>query len=117
MSQNSFLLKGWTVILVSGLFALAASRSNVVLGSVALLPATVFWWLDAYYLYQEKLFRELYDDVRTRNDDAIDFSMDTSDIRGAVDPIRKVAFSASILVFHGGVIASIATVAIVSSTL
>ena len=39
----------------------------------------VFWFLDAYYLRQEKLFRELYNQIsKIEDDEAVDFSMETS---------------------------------------
>lgn len=35
----------------------------------------MFWTLDAYYLAMERRFRSLYDEVRNREETAIDFSM------------------------------------------
>lgn len=64
MGHCSFLLKGWCVILVSGLFALAAKETNPLFVYLAYLPAISFWILDGYYLYQERLYRQLYDKVR-----------------------------------------------------
>lgn len=70
MANNSFLLKGWAVTLVAGLFALgAASQGASWLGFVALGPPLAFWFLDAYYLQQERLFRKVYDKVRTSSED------------------------------------------------
>ena len=39
----------------------------------------MFWILDSYYLQQERLYRELYDDVRLQTEEKIDFSMKLSD--------------------------------------
>lgn len=47
LSQNSFLLKGWSVVLVSALLAVAASSAEGLLVFVAFLPAAAFWGLDA----------------------------------------------------------------------
>jgi len=46
MNANSFMIKGWTITLVSALFALAAKDANMnyVLISYIVLP--VFWILD-----------------------------------------------------------------------
>lgn len=63
MGNNSFLIKGWTVTLVAAIFALAAAESNQRFIFVALFPSLVFWYLDAYYLKQEKLYRELYNAI------------------------------------------------------
>ncbi len=64
MANNSFLIKGWTVTFISLLFILSLRDSNSWLLILSLFPLVCFWSLDAYYLRQEKLFRELYNDVR-----------------------------------------------------
>ncbi len=63
MNTNSFQIKSWMVTLVSALLAIFASTKNSYFILVALLPAAVLWFLDAYYLVQERKFRGLYDDV------------------------------------------------------
>lgn len=75
MATNSFLLKGWTVTLVSALFALADRTKSQNFFVLAYFPALVFWILDAYYLSKERAFRELYDSVRNAAGDESDFSM------------------------------------------
>lgn len=62
MAQNSFLLKGWSVTLATGLLA-AALTDKGVYAILALLPALAFWGLDGYYLMQERFFRDVYDAV------------------------------------------------------
>lgn len=71
MASNSFLLKGWAVTLVAGIFALADKLYYL----VAFIPVIVFWGLDAYYLLQERLYRALYDKVRNTAEENIDFSL------------------------------------------
>ena len=63
MNQNSFQIKGWMITLVSALLALYASSEKVVYILIAIVPAIVFWFLDAYYLQQERRFRGVYNDV------------------------------------------------------
>ena len=63
MNSNSFQLKGWGVTLVSALLAIFASTKNDYFVLAAIFPAVVMWFLDAYYLMQERKFRGLYDDV------------------------------------------------------
>jgi hypothetical protein len=61
MGQNSFTVRGWSVTLVSVVFALIAANDAPPLAAlIALVPSVVFWGLDAYYLRQERLFRQLY---------------------------------------------------------
>lgn len=77
MSGNLFLLKGWSITLIAGLFALAAKDTNKAYILIAYFPLFVFWTLDGYFLSMERRFRALYEHVRTLDESAIDFSMDT----------------------------------------
>ena len=63
MNANSFQIKGWTVTIVSALLAIYASTKNNYFILACLFPATVFWFLDTYYLCQERKLRGLYNDV------------------------------------------------------
>lgn len=79
MAANSFALKGWAVTLVAGIFALAGKDSDKMYFLVAYIPVIVFWWLDSYYLLQERLYRSLYEKVRKIADDNdVDFSLKAS---------------------------------------
>jgi len=114
LSQNSFLLKGWSVVLVSALFALAAGKSKPHFVYLAYFPAIAFWVLDGYFLWQERLFRALYDYVRSLKEADIDFSMDTTTVRGKVNAWTDVILSPTILIFHGTVLGSIVVVMILT---
>jgi hypothetical protein len=94
---------------VAALFALATKDGNPSLVLVAYLPGVVFWALDGYFLWQETLFRRLYDGVRALNENQIDFSMDTT---GLTNPPRWLwrTFSKTLLLFHGSVIVTITAV-------
>jgi uncharacterized membrane protein len=107
MSDNSFLLKGWSVVLVSALFALAAGDSQVLFVYLAYFPAVAFWILDGYFLSQERLFRKLYDRVRAIAESEVDFSMDTSSVRPDDGAWFTVVCSRTLLIFHGTVFGSI----------
>ncbi len=113
MAGNSFLLKGWSVTLVSALFALAAANTKQDFIFLAYFPVIAFWVLDAYFLWQERLFRKLYDRVRALPVENIDFSMDTSPFRNEVGSPVGVAFSLTLLVFHGAVIGAVVIVMVV----
>jgi hypothetical protein len=78
MASNLFLLKGWTITLISALFALAAKDADKAYAWIACLAAIVFWGLDGYFLSLERRFRDLYDHVRQLPEGQIDFSMDVS---------------------------------------
>ncbi len=62
MANNSFLLKGWAISLVAVVLALSEKNiSPYFLGLVVLVPLISFWYLDAFFLYTEKLFRKMYE--------------------------------------------------------
>ena len=75
MANNSFMLKGWAVTLVAGIFVLAGKDTDKLYFLVAYIPVIVFWGLDSYYLLQERLYRGLYEKVRLSEDGKIDFSL------------------------------------------
>jgi hypothetical protein len=113
LAGNSFSLKGWSVVLISALFALAATETNILFIFLAYFPAITFWILDGYFLRQERLYRGLYDRVRLLDDGQIDFSMDTSAVSDEVDSWLVVIFSRTLLLFHGTIICSILLVMLI----
>lgn len=113
LAHSSFLLKGWSVILVSAFFALAANNANELFIYLAYFPVLAFWILDGYFLWQERLFRALYDQVRLLEEAEIDFSMDTSILRNTVKPWRDATFSKTLVLFHGTIFGSILVVMLV----
>lgn len=75
MSKNSFALKGWSVTLVSGIFALSAKDSDRMFFLTAYIPIVIFWGLDSYYLMLERKYRLLYEIVRNKKEEQINFDM------------------------------------------
>jgi len=63
MNANSFQIKGWSIVIASALLAIYASTKDNYFFLVAMFPTLIFWFLDTYYLTQERKFRGLYDDV------------------------------------------------------
>lgn len=76
MGTNSFMLKGWAVTLVAGLFALSAKDSDDTYFIIAYMPTVFFWILDSYYLLQERKYRVIYDKVREDTIPDYNFSME-----------------------------------------
>lgn len=113
LSHNSFLLKGWSVILVSAMFALAAKDAQILFVYLAYFPAIAFWCLDGYFLRQERLFRKLYDYVRKLPEDKIDFSMNTATVKDEVDCWAAVTISKTLIAFHGVILVSIILVTMI----
>ena len=100
-SKNSFLLKGWSVTLLSALLALSAHNCNINLVYFACIPVIILWGLDGFFLWQEQLFRKLYNLVRVLPEDKIDFSMDVDQITVDDRPKwLKATFSKTLIPFH-----------------
>ena len=78
LATDSFRMKGWAIVLVSALLVLLGGDGERELVSIVWVPVLVFWGLDGYFVWQERLFRALYDHVRSLGEDAVDFSMDVS---------------------------------------
>lgn len=113
LSQNSFLLKGWSVVLVSALFALAAHNTNPAFLYLAYFPVIAFWILDGYFLWQERLFRGLYDYVRIIEESEIDYSMNVNINENEKESWIDAIFSKTIMFFHGTVLGAIVIVMII----
>ena len=108
LASDSFRMKGWSVVLIAALFVLMAREGSFELAPIGFLPVVVFWLLDGYFLWQERLYRRLYDHVRHLEDSAVDFSMD-------VAPFKTVwtrgwcgaTLSLTLVLFHGTLVAAI----------
>ena len=76
LGHNSFLLKGWSMTVIVATMVLIAryDMQNPCLVLAVMLPVLGFWILDGYFLRQERLFRQVYDEVRQQDD--TDFKMD-----------------------------------------
>lgn len=76
LGTNSFQLKGWSMTLIVAAMVLIAryDLQNPCIILAFILPILAFWILDGYFLWQERLFREVYDEIRQQDD--TDFKMD-----------------------------------------
>lgn len=63
MASNSFLTKGWSLTLGTGVLGFSVKESSWALALIAAVPIVSFWLLDAYFLGLETLFRGLWDDA------------------------------------------------------
>lgn len=81
MSNSSFLIKGWTISVVSILFIFSDDKMNGRFLLIAIIAVLIFWYLNGFFLQQERKFRALYDKVRKLSENEIDFSMSTDDFK------------------------------------
>lgn len=73
MANNSFMIKGWAITLFVGLvsFFKLSKLSDVILGISLLIIVCSFYYLDAFFLWTERKYRDLYNSViqkRQKND-------------------------------------------------
>jgi len=104
MAGNSFLIKGWAITLVAALFALSSKDANKNYIIISFLPVVIFWILDAYFLSRERSFRCLYDQVRSLDENKIDFSLDIWQFKDRKNNWFWSMFSHTILFFYTSLI-------------
>ena len=99
LGSNSFLIKGWSMTLIVAAMVLIARRDmeNPNLTLPLILPVLVFWFLDGYFLWQERLFRKLYDEIRGESD--TDYNMSVGKFRTEVRWL-KTTFSRTLIPFY-----------------
>ncbi len=76
LGNNSFLLKSWSMTIIVAAIVLMAryGTQHPYIILVLIPPVFGFWVLDGYFLWQERLFRKIYDGVRNQSD--TNFKMD-----------------------------------------
>lgn len=99
MNSNSFAIKGWVITLVTAIYGLAISTSNKSILYLSIFVTLTFWGLDGYYLYQERLYRKLYDYVRLEGT-STDFNLNASIYKGAGRTWFGSTFSITMLVLY-----------------
>ena len=100
MAQNSFIVKGWVVTILIGLFVFLQKNESKSDLFIYITPILFFWVLDSYYLWQERLFRKLYNKIIDDLTSESDLSMDTSTFKENYSFFRTL-FSVSELLSYG----------------
>ena len=90
MADNSFKLKEWTVAMVGIIGALSAQGTDKRFFLLVSIPMLAFWFLDSLYLQLDRKYRELYNYVREKKEDDIDFSMDISKLSSENNTLRYI---------------------------
>ena len=82
LGRNSFLLKSWSMTILIAAMVLIGKENlqNQYFALSLFLPIAGFWILDGYFLWQERLFRQVYEEIRQQSD--TDFKMDLSTHKG-----------------------------------
>ena len=97
-SSNSFTLKGLYFTLIIGMLSF---YKESLLWSIILIINLTFWFLDSYYLKQERYYRAIYNKVCFFNEEDIDFFMGSKEENNKYpykkDSLIKVMFSIAML--------------------
>lgn len=105
MANNSFQLKGWTIAIIAVVLALAEKTTNgALLSVIMLIPLLSFWYLDAFFLRTEKMYRKMYEWVLNRrksNDDSYLYDLNPHRFDKDVESIWKVIWSITLRCFYG----------------
>jgi len=105
MANNSFLLKGWAISIIAVVLALADKVINpALLSAILLIPLFSFWYLDAFFLRTERMYRKMYEWVlekRGKNDSAFLYDLNPNRFKDNVDSIGKVMMSTTLKWFYG----------------
>lgn len=75
LGSNGFLIKGSSVTVSGALLGFTVNQQRWELGALATGAVVVFWGLDTYFLRAERLFRVLFECVRTGANDVAPFFM------------------------------------------
>jgi hypothetical protein len=102
MANNSFLIKGWTITLVVVTLLLKGNKYHTF---IAFIPILVFWFLDAYFLRLERLYRRLYNWVKDNRLKTKDFLLDLNYKRFEKEEqsILRIMFSITLGLFYGSI--------------
>lgn len=106
MNTNSFQIKGMAITIVSALIAIYASNSNIAFIFLGIAPTILFWFLDSYYLQQERKFRGVYNNVAgLKSDVEIKlYEMPIHKFQGGQYCFCKVFFSKTIACLYGTIV-------------
>ena len=103
MAGNSFLIKGWCIALITAVYLFSVKYKLELVSLLPLLIILPLWILDGYFLWQERLYRGLYDMVRKRDKESgTDFSMNASSVN---QKWMHAIFSRTLSIFYGALIA------------
>lgn len=105
MANNSFLLKGWAVSIVAVILALADKALDpILLSAVVLIPLISFWYLDAFFLRIEKMYRKMYEWViakRISDDASFLYDLNPHRFSAEVPSTRKTMWTITLRWFYG----------------
>ncbi len=101
LAHNSCSIKGWSMtILAAAILFIARSNCNSEYLILAfIIPVVSFWILDGYFLWQERLFIGIYNDVRLQ--EKTDFVINIpAQLKKLKNKWRDSVFSLTLSIFY-----------------
>ena len=106
MNTNSFQIKTFGITIISALLVIYASNKNEMFIIISIIATSLFWFLDTYYLQQERKFRGVYNNISglKKDIDIKNFEMPIHKFTGGDYNYFKVLISKTIFFFYGFII-------------
>ncbi|GIE84601.1 hypothetical protein Are01nite_10810 [Actinoplanes regularis] len=114
MASNSFQIKTWAVTLSTASLGFAASKESPGIAAITLVPVSAFWYLDSYYLRQERLYRRLYEKARRDSSDD-PYSLTVSEHKASAPSLLRTAFTPVVSMVHGLLFVTVTAVSVVTA--
>jgi len=102
MANNSFTIKWWTITLFVVILLLKEDKYYTF---ISFIPILVFWFLDAYFLRLERLYRRLYNwvkDNRLKTEDFL-FDLNYKRFEKEEQSMLRIMFSITLILFYGSI--------------
>ena len=107
MASNSFMIKGWSLSINAIILALLKEKvfemHIIFLLFVFIFPIISFWYLDAYFLRQERLYRKLYTWViknRYDGNNELPYDLNANRFSKEVRNLFKTMLSKTLFLFY-----------------
>jgi len=105
MAHNSFLIKGWALTIITVVLALTEKNIDpIYLCLVIFIPLISFWYLDAFFLQTEKMYRKMYEWVlKVRPEENFEhlYDLNPHRFKDQVDSRARVMWSITLRIFYG----------------
>lgn len=94
MSQNSFLFKGWNITIDAVILGLLSKDVDVrLLGIIMFGVIILFWYMDAFFLKQERIYRKIYEWVleeRPKGNRELLYNLNGKKYKGKIEKVDNV---------------------------
>jgi len=99
LASNCVLVKGWSMTIILAAMILISKHEIQIPYYVPVLLILPVWILDGYFLWQERLFRNIYGEIRVQSD--TDFEMNPMKHRNKPKcSWQSAIFSSTLLIFY-----------------